>query len=76
MVYKDGKIYTLGGVQTKQVDQFDVESGKWANQFIPLSHFRVAHGVVSYDVGLNVKTRENCTLERIKFLIVLYLVLL
>ena len=28
-----GKLYTLGGVQSKTVDQYDVESDTWANFF-------------------------------------------
>ena len=28
-----GKLYTLGGVQSKTVDQYDVETDTWANFF-------------------------------------------
>ena len=42
-----GKIYTLGGVQSKQVDQYDVETDTWADFFPSLRHCRVAHGAVA-----------------------------
>lgn len=45
MIYLNGKLYTLGGVQSKVVDQFDLESGKWVEHFPSLTRFRVAHGV-------------------------------
>ena len=47
MCYLNGKLYTLGGVQTKQVDQFDLESCQWATHFPSLTQFRVAHGLVA-----------------------------
>lgn len=49
MCYLDGKIYTLGGVQMKTVDQFDVEAAQWAVGFPSLLQYRVAHGVTSDD---------------------------
>ncbi|TRY68736.1 hypothetical protein TCAL_10748 [Tigriopus californicus] len=49
MCYLDGKIYTLGGVQMKTVDQFDVETTQWAVEFPSLLQYRVAHGVTSDD---------------------------
>ena len=57
-----GKLYTLGGVQSKTVDQYDVETDTWANFFPSLRwphpptcnlsellsrHCRVAHGVAT-----------------------------
>ena len=44
-----GRLYTLGGVQSKQVDQYDPESDSWKDFFPSLRHCRVAHGVVALD---------------------------
>ena len=55
MLYADGKIYTLGGVQTKQVNRYDVENDVWDNNDYPsLTQFRVAHGAVAYEDKLYV----------------------
>ena len=42
-----GKLYTIGGVQTKAVDQYDPETDAWAEFFPSLRHCRVAHGVAA-----------------------------
>jgi len=47
MCFLQGKLYTLGGVQSKTVDQYDVETDTWANFFPSLRHCRVAHGVAT-----------------------------
>ncbi len=41
-----GRLYAVGGVQTKQVDRYDVEADRWApdGSFPELTQFRVAHG--------------------------------
>jgi len=44
-----GKLYTIGGVQSKQVDQYDIESDTWKDFFPSLRHCRVAHGVTVDD---------------------------
>ena len=43
-----GKLYTIGGVQAKGVDQYDVETDTWSGFFPSLRHCRVAHGAVAY----------------------------
>lgn len=47
--YLNGKIYTIGGVQSKTVDQYDVETDEWKDFFPSLRHCRVAHGVVVHN---------------------------
>ena len=42
-----GRLYTLGGVQPKQVDQYNPESDTWKDFFPSLRHCRVAHAVVA-----------------------------
>lgn len=42
-----GKLYTIGGVQAKGVDQYDVETDAWSGFFPSLRHCRVAHGAVT-----------------------------
>ena len=42
-----GLLYTLGGVQSKQVDQYNPESDSWKDFFPSLRHCRVAHGVTA-----------------------------
>ena len=42
-----GKLYTIGGVQAKGVDQYDVETDTWSGFFPSLRHCRVAHGAVA-----------------------------
>ena len=42
-----GLLYTLGGVQSKQVDQYNPESDRWKDFFPSLRHCRVAHGVTA-----------------------------
>ncbi|XP_023333600.1 kelch-like protein 3 [Eurytemora carolleeae] len=43
-----GKLYTIGGVQSKSVDQYDLEKDEWKDFFPSLRHCRVAHGVTTY----------------------------
>lgn len=45
MCYLNGKLYTIGGVQSKSVDQYDPEKDEWKDFFPSLRHCRVAHGV-------------------------------
>jgi len=49
MCYLNGKLYTIGGVQSKSVDQYDVEADEWKDFFPSLRHCRVAHSVVAGD---------------------------
>ena len=49
MTYLKGKMYMVGGVQTKQVDQYDIERSSWVTHFPSLTQFRVAHGVTAND---------------------------
>ena len=49
MCHLNGRLYTLGGVQSKTVDQYDVERNTWVSHFPSLRHFRVAHGVTVSD---------------------------
>ena len=46
LCYLAGRLYSIGGVQTKQVDRYDVEADRWAPEgyFPELTQFRVAHG--------------------------------
>ena len=46
-LWTPGRLYTLGGVQSKQVDEYSPESDSWASFFPSLRHCRVAHGVVA-----------------------------
>ncbi len=63
MCYVDGAIYTLGGVQSKRVDKYDVEAATWC-EAPHLRQFRVAHGTVVvggniFVMGGSAKTSEN-----------------
>lgn len=49
MCYLNGRVYTIGGVQSKTVDQYDVEKNEWVSHFPSLRKFRVAHGVLVHD---------------------------
>lgn len=49
MCYLKGKLYTLGGVQSKTVDRYDPETDSWKDFFPSLRHCRVAHGCVALD---------------------------
>ncbi len=46
LCYLAGRLYAVGGVQTKQVDRYDAEADRWAPEgsFPELTQFRVAHG--------------------------------
>ncbi len=49
LCYLAGRLYSIGGVQTKQVDRYDVEADCWTGEdggekFPELTQFRVAHG--------------------------------
>lgn len=64
MCYLKGKLYTIGGVQSKQVDQYDVEADRWKDYFPSLRHCRVAHGAVAsgdtiYVTGGSAKANAN-----------------
>ena len=49
MCYLKGHLYTLGGVQSKSVDQYNPETDSWKDFFPSLRHCRVAHGCVAED---------------------------
>ena len=49
MCYMKGKVYTLGGVQSKTVDQYDPETDAWKDFFPSLRHCRVAHGCLAME---------------------------
>ena len=51
----NGMLYTIGGVQAKLVDQYDLERRVWADESFPLlNYFRVAHGVVAAENGTEI----------------------
>ena len=59
-----GKLYTIGGVQSKQVDQYDVETDNWKDFFPSLQHCRVAHSSITvgdtlYVAGGSAKANAN-----------------
>ena len=49
MCYLNGILLTVGGVQTKQVDEYDVEVGVWRQGCPGLTQYRVAHGCCTYE---------------------------
>jgi len=60
----NNKLYTLGGVQSKTVDQYDVELDEWKDFFPSLRHCRVAHAVTTsqdriYVTGGSAKANAN-----------------
>ena len=46
IVYVGGKLYTVGGVQSKDVHSYDANTGDW-KQEASLRQFRVAHSTVT-----------------------------